>query len=61
MEPKKEMTHQKAVGIFNNAVERFKMEKDIASYNLAMEKFVRTDRGQALYEAMVHVRRREEG
>ena len=61
MEPKMRMTHQKAMDILNNAVERFQREKGIASYNLAMEKFLQTPRGQALYEAMVHVRRREEG
>ena len=60
MEKKMRMTHQRAMDIFNNAVEGFKMEKDISSYNLAMEKFVRTPRGQALYEAMVNIRRRGE-
>ena len=60
MEKKMRMTHQKAMDILNNAVERFQAEKGIPHYQDAVSEFVRTPRGQALYEAMVHVRRREE-
>ena len=60
MEPKKEMTHQRALDILDNAVARFQAEKGIRHYQDAVSEFVRTDRGRALYKGVVNIRRRGE-